>query len=130
MRKEYSDLPDSQKVTYYKRGVVFGIFVFLPIIILFGALFGVMTYYAPLIDEQRSDNSTATQQMDKPAKSNPLVESSMSVLILMFGVGLVGFSLLGTVLGGWVCDKLKLWTDFQLETAEKRIAEIKKEMSK
>ena len=128
MRKEYSDLPDKQKITYYKRGVVYCIFVILPVAILFGGLFGVMSYYAPLIDEQAVANSTMTKTNESP-KLNPFFEASFAILLFMSMVGFVGITSAGIRLGDYMCDKLKLWTDFQLEEIERKAVEIKKELS-
>ena len=127
MRKEYSDLPDKQKIIYYKRGVVFGICLVLPIALLFGSTFGIISYYAPLIEEQKATNSTISDI--KPLKSNPVMESVMLLFFIIAGAGFMGLGTVGIKISDWVCGKLKLYTDFELEEAERRVAEIKKELS-
>ncbi len=126
MRKEYADLPDKQKIVYYKRGVVYGIFVVLPILILFGSLLGIMMSYTPASTETRATNSTQTT----PIKQNTGLDYVLTLFFIISIAGLLGFTTLGTALGDWVCSKLNLYTDFQLEEAERKVAEIKRALEK
>lgn len=124
MRKEYSDLTASQKIIYYKRGVVFGLCLFVPLAVFFGATMVVFSAYHPVTEKITETNSTFATL---PAKEtdNTFV-TGFALWLIMSGAGIVGLGCVGSDFGVWVCNRLKLYTDFQLEDAERRVAEIKK----
>lgn len=124
MRKEYSDLPDRQKITHMKQCMVYCTFTLIPIITLIGVLVALTYHYEPILSEMPGTNSTDTSPLI-PIPSDMAHMLGMA-LVIFFMVGIFGLIFLGSALGDFMCDRLNLYTDIQLETAEKRLTKIKK----
>lgn len=126
MRKEYSDLPASQKITYMKRAVVIIICTVIPILIFFAIAIHAAMYYAPMINDDiiptNSTESTTTEKEEMTATSD--FTSALFIIVLL--IPFFGMIELGSSIGIWFANKLNLYTDFELEYAERTLAEIKK----
>jgi hypothetical protein len=129
--REYSDLSDKQKIVYIKRGVVMGIGFLIPLMITVGIFASVLNSYAP---EQEPDytniptiNATALEQ-----DAESLNEDDVRVIGLMFLFlgAIYGVSHVGMELGYYFADKLNLYTDFNLDGAEKHYNKVKNAVEK
>lgn len=126
MRKEYSDLPANQKIIYIKRNIITFTCMFIPMLILIGLLGTTLASYQVAIDsvpESQITNSTIT--MPK-TDTDIWFDYYFAFIMILFFASMSGLITLGSALGDWISDRLNLYTDMNLEGAERRVAEIKK----
>lgn len=126
MRKEYSDLPANQKIIYIKQNIVTFTCMFVPMLILIGLLGSTLVSYQIAIDsvpESQITNSTITTIK---TDTDVWFDYYFAFIMILFFASMLGLIMLGSALGDWVCNRLNLYTDMNLEGAERRVAEIKK----
>jgi len=126
-RKEYSDLPAEQKLVYIKRTIIVACVSIIPIIIVLVVGFSMMFSLAEMINEINM-NSTNSTIIDDEIKDEEY-ESEMSLLAVGFLVAflIIIFALIefGSSYGNEVADRLKLYTDLDVERLERKIAKVK-----
>ena len=126
MIKEYSDLSDKQKIIYIKRSVIEGICLVLPLIVWF-SLFFIVASTMIQSGTQNGLQTNSTQITDKEIKSSSIDGSGILLAIGGFG-SIVGLMFFGSHIGYRLSDKLGLYTDFELEAAERRLKEIQEKL--
>lgn len=107
MNKDYSDLSDRQKLIYIKRGVVLTCCTILPFILFVGVFLAM-----PNSDFITSEPSDAVK-----------IGAAMIFLFTVWGMMLIGLAL-----GYYLVEKMNLYTEINLDKAEKRVKRIKESM--
>ena len=121
--REYSDLNDKQKIIFIKRGIIIGLCVMFVLSLVFGSMYVVIeTYNNSLPNEIEND--------DKPQTPNSVTDTEedkvflFCIMVLVIG-SLFGLSNLSMYLAYFIIEKLKLYTDMNLDYAEKEYKKIK-----
>lgn len=126
MRKEYSDLPASQKMNYIKDMVVGICLTLIPIIVM---LSGVLIYLDNIIDIYEDyvlKNSTELDEQQKPEIRNVYIRITMTLTLF----AIFGWIFIGSHLSRCVSTKFGWYTDIDLESAQRRVDEIKSKLEK
>lgn len=126
-QKEYSDLPAEQKLVYIKRIVVIGIVTLIPLIIVLVVGFSLMFSMAETLNElnENHTNSTALDEEIKDAEYTNEIGVYAIGLLLAFMIVILALIEAGSSYGNELANKLKLYTDLDVERLERKLAKIK-----
>ena len=126
--REYSDLNDKQKIIFVKRGIIIGLCVMFTLSLVFGSMYVVIESYnqsLPKEVEKEDNNQTSNTITDTETDKVFL----FCIMILVIGA-LFGLSNLSCYLAYFIIEKLELYTDMNLDHAEKQYKTIKTAIEK
>lgn len=126
-RKEYSDLPAEQKLIYIKRTLVVGCVTLIPIIIVLAVSFSMIFSMAEMLNEfnANSTNSTVIDEEIKDDESELEMSFFAVGFLVAFMIVILALIEFGSSYGDAIADKLKLYTDLDVERLERKLTKVK-----
>lgn len=125
--REYSDLNDKQKIIFIKRGIIFGLCIVFTMSLVFGSMYVVIEEYNKSLPEEIENDDNQTP--DSITDTDQDVIFLFCIMVLVIGA-LIGLSNISGWLADFIIEKLELYTDMDLDNAEKHYDKVKKAIEK